>query len=148
MSERRIGLLLITHGGAGRELLAAANLLVADGLAPCDALTIAIGEVREVVAAAVADAAARLDEGAGVLMLCDLHGATPANCALALKHAGHNVEVLCGLSLPMLLKAATAPRTDSTVAALARLAAATAVRSVRFADGTPHDRTTNDGSTP
>lgn len=48
-------------------------------------------------------AVASVDDGAGVLVLCDLFGATPGNVATALAEPGR-VEVVAGVNLPMLLR--------------------------------------------
>ena len=48
----------------------------------------------------------RLDGGDGVLVITDIKGGTPSNCCNALAQAGH-VEIIAGISLPMLLRAIT-----------------------------------------
>ena len=48
----------------------------------------------------------RLDEGDGVLVITDIKGGTPSNCCNTLAEAGR-VEVIAGISLPMLLRAIT-----------------------------------------
>jgi PTS system mannose-specific IIA component len=53
------------------------------------------------------DAAQLLDKGAGVLILTDMFGGTPTNLSLALLGT-HNVEVVTGVNLPMILKAFSA----------------------------------------
>ncbi|MGB6056209.1 MAG: PTS fructose transporter subunit IIA, partial [Burkholderiaceae bacterium] len=53
----------------------------------------------------------RLDDGTGVLVLTDIMGGTPSNCCSGIALAGR-VEVVAGLSLPMLLRALTY-RTDT-----------------------------------
>jgi len=52
------------------------------------------------------DAVAALDTGEGVAILSDIYGATPCNLAAKLASAGH-VEVIAGVSLPMLVRAFT-----------------------------------------
>ena len=47
---------------------------------------------------------AELDSGSGVLVCCDICGATPSNVATQLSEPG-KVHVLSGLNLPMLLRA-------------------------------------------
>ena len=48
----------------------------------------------------------RLDDGSGVLVITDVKGGTPSNCCNKLADAGR-VEVIAGISLPMLLRAIT-----------------------------------------
>ena len=68
------------------------------------------------------------------LIVCDLQGSTAANCCVDLKKTGRNVEVLGGVSLPMLVKIAS-PDRRTTPAQLAKAAADTAIRSVRLGNG-------------
>ena len=87
-------------------------------------------------AEAARDAISRADAGVGVVVVTDLYGATPSRCAQELAHEhdiASPVVVLCGLSMPMLVKLASASR-ETTPAELARTAAETARRSVRLAD--------------
>lgn len=48
----------------------------------------------------------RLDDGSGVMVITDVMGGTPSNCTLRLC-AAENVQVIAGISLPMLLRAMT-----------------------------------------
>jgi PTS system ascorbate-specific IIA component len=59
-------------------------------------------EVQSLASAAIK----RLDDGDGVLVITDVKGGTPANCCNRLADAGR-VEVIAGISLPMLLRAIT-----------------------------------------
>jgi PTS system ascorbate-specific IIA component len=59
-------------------------------------------EVRVLAHAAIA----RINDGNGVLVITDVVGGTPANCTLQLCAPGE-VEVIAGISLPMLLRAIT-----------------------------------------
>jgi PTS system mannose-specific IIA component len=55
-------------------------------------------QIRDHIAAAVAS----VDEGAGVVILCDMFGGTPSNLSLSL--LADDREVITGVNLPMLLK--------------------------------------------
>jgi PTS system ascorbate-specific IIA component len=101
-----IGILLITHGTLGEALLQdvchilnkrpplLAQLGVAAQDDPLDILPIAQRRLQQV------------DGGAGVLVMTDIFGATPANVAMKLLEPG-KVEGVSGVSLPMLLRALT-----------------------------------------
>ncbi|MBI4511996.1 MAG: PTS sugar transporter subunit IIA [Deltaproteobacteria bacterium] len=131
-----VGVLLVTHGDVARAMLAAARVLLGEGPTHAmESLCIDPKEPRESIQARIREATERLDRGDGVLIACDLHGSTPANCAIELKRSGKKVEVLCGLSLPMLIKIASIDRAQHTPAELAHVAAETAIRSVRLGDG-------------
>jgi len=101
-----IGILLISHGSFGEVLVQNAchvlnkrpPLLNQLGVAaqddPLDLLPLALDMVKLV------------DAGAGVLIMTDIFGATPANLALKLLQPGR-VEGVTGASLPMLMRALT-----------------------------------------
>jgi mannose PTS system EIIA component len=54
---------------------------------------------------ALAEAIKAVDDGAGVLVLTDMFGGSPAN--LALTFLDENLEVVTGVNLPMLVKLST-----------------------------------------
>jgi PTS system ascorbate-specific IIA component len=104
-----VGILLIAHRplasafalGVAHVYCAAAPARAAQGLRALDVAPDA--DVVEMVAAARA-LAAEIDDGAGVLVLTDVFGATPGNVASELALSGR-IAVLAGLNLPMLLRA-------------------------------------------
>ena len=118
--EPAVGVVIVTHGQLATELLNAAEMIVGD-LAQFTALS--IGWHDDVTAAreAMREAATRLDAGAGVLLVTDMFGGTPANLALSLVDAGR-VEVVTGVNLPMLIKLARTTRGHGDLATLARQA--------------------------
>src|SRR5262245_50584410 len=74
------------------------------------AVTVTSSESVDKVNAKLEAACYTMDQGAGVLFIVDLHGSTPANLCLNLMDGAHDVEVLCGLNMAMLIKLATADR--------------------------------------
>jgi PTS system mannose-specific IIA component len=101
-----VGILLMTHAPLGQAFLAACEhvfrgpterLEAIDVLADQDLL-----EVQELARQAIV----RLNDGDGVLLITDVKGGTPANCCDKLSDPGR-VEVIAGISLPMLLRAIT-----------------------------------------
>ncbi len=112
-----VGVVLVTHGQLAAELLNAAEMIVGDlpGFA-----AVSIGWHDDVTLAheAIARAIAKVDAGAGVLILTDMFGGTPSNLGLACLEAGR-VEVVTGVNLPMLIKLAKA-HDEPDVLALAR----------------------------
>jgi PTS system ascorbate-specific IIA component len=98
-----VGVLLVTHGRIGHELLAAASYIL--GGCPTSALALAVGAGADpdVLAAEARAGARQVDAGDGVLILTDLFGATPCNIAACLCDGGRH-RVLSGVNLPMLLR--------------------------------------------
>jgi PTS system ascorbate-specific IIA component len=103
-----VGLLIITHGGIGASLLAAATRML--GRCPLDADTLAVTQEseRDRLQDRASRMAERLDAGDGVLVLTDLYGSTPANIASALGSLPA-VRVLTGVNLPMLVRVLNYP---------------------------------------
>jgi PTS system mannose-specific IIA component len=112
-----IGVLVITHGAIGEALLAsAAQILGAPARAA--ALGVSRSDDPEAVLERARALAARLDSGAGLLVLTDMFGATPCNVASRLLADGR-VEGVSGVSLPMLVRVLSG-RNGSLAAAVRR----------------------------
>ena len=54
----------------------------------------------------ILEAAHRVQDGSGVVLLTDMFGGTPSNLAISAMDGGR-IEVICGINLPMLIKLAT-----------------------------------------
>lgn len=97
-----IGLVLVTHGALATEFVVAMEHVVG----PQQQIeTICIGpeDDMELRRADIAEAVARVNDGAGVILLTDLFGGTPSNLAISLLKAGE-IEVIAGINLPMLIR--------------------------------------------
>ena len=117
----KIGVVIVTHYRLGDEFLQALRLIVPDApefRAVSIEPTQSVDEMRSQISAAL-DAA---DQGDGVLVLTDMFGGTPSNISLSFLDE-HQVEVVTGLNLPMLIKLATLRETKSLeeLAALIKL---------------------------
>ena len=99
-----VGIVLVTHGGIAREMLATVGAIVGDiqGMRAVSSDNEDTDEVRSRIQAAIEQA----DAGDGVLLLTDMFGGTPANLALSFLNE-KRIEVVTGVNLPMLLKLAT-----------------------------------------
>jgi PTS system mannose-specific IIA component len=97
-----IGVLIVTHGNLGAEMIKASELIKGslEGIIPVSVdQTKGVEEVKKEINSALK----KLDKGKGVLVLTDLFGGTPSNISLSFMKPG-KVEVLTGVNLPMLLK--------------------------------------------
>jgi PTS system ascorbate-specific IIA component len=99
-----VGILLVTHEGTGRALLAVAERLLRRLPLAAEAFEVGFGDDPDAVLPAASTALRRVDGGDGVLVLTDVYGATPANVAARLARLGTPVRRVSGLSLPMLLR--------------------------------------------
>lgn len=101
-----VGILLMTHAPLGQAFVAAVAHVFRGPVERFEAIDVTadqdVSEVHDLARKAIA----RLDDGGGVLIITDIKGGTPSNCCNALADAGH-VEVIAGISLPMLLRAIT-----------------------------------------
>jgi len=104
-----IGVVLATHGELGRALIGAMEMIVGAQTLVA-ALSLQVADRIEDATTRLQEALDGADEGDGVLVLTDMLGGTPSNLCLALIGGPRPVEVISGVSLPMLLKAVQARR--------------------------------------
>lgn len=101
-----VGLLIVAHGRLGESLIDCAQYVLGrkpEGLAALDLMV--YGDSTDMLEAAEHELDT-LNDGAGVLILTDIYGATPSNTVCKLAKEG-SIEVVAGVNLPMLLKALT-----------------------------------------
>ena len=111
-----IGLVLVTHGQLAAEFRNALEHVVG----PQENFeTVAIGadddmeqRRRDIIAAV-----ARVETGAGVVVLTDMFGGTPSNLAISVMESGR-VEVIAGMNLPMLIKLSSVRKGDDMAVAI------------------------------
>jgi mannose PTS system EIIA component len=101
-----IGILLLTHAPLGNAFIEAATHVFRARPERMEAIDVRADQDTVEVNRIAQEAITRLDDGSGVLVITDVMGGTPSNCTLRLSHPGH-VEVIAGISLPMLLRALT-----------------------------------------
>jgi PTS system ascorbate-specific IIA component len=101
-----VGILLITHAPLGKAFIDAATHVFRARPERLEAIDVIADQDPAEVRRLAAEAIARIDDGDGVLVMTDVMGGTPSNCTLPLCQPGH-VEVVAGISLPMLLRALT-----------------------------------------
>lgn len=101
-----IGILLLTHAPLGRAFIEAASHVFRAMPERVEALDVVADQNTDEVRRLALEAIARLNDGSGVLVITDVMGGTPSNCTLQLCEPGE-VEVIAGVSLPMLLRALT-----------------------------------------
>ncbi len=97
-----VGVLVITHGNLGYELIRSAELIkgrLGSILAISVDPTKGVEELKKEITAGIK----KVDKGKGVLIMTDLFGGTPSNLSLSFLKEG-KLEVVTGVNLPMLLK--------------------------------------------
>ena len=103
-----VGILIITHGQIGQNLLDTATRVL--GLCPVSvkALSVPFDCNPEQKLAEAAGMVDRLQGGDGVLVLTDMFGSTPSNVASRLM-ARDGIQIVSGINLPMLLRVLNYP---------------------------------------
>ena len=112
-----IGLVLVTHGRLAAEFITAMEHVVGPQQR-IEAICIGPEDDMEGRRNDIAEAIARVDEGAGVIILTDLFGGTPSNLAISTMDR-KGVEVIAGVNLPMLIRLEGARKNLDVKAAVA-----------------------------
>ncbi len=114
-----IGVVLVSHGDLAQALLDTAAEIVG-AFESAEALAVSRQESLPTIEDRLRGAVMRVERGDGVLILADMFGGTAANVALRLV-GRHQVEVVTGCNLPMLLKLSSAMPTATDIKGLAQL---------------------------
>jgi len=101
-----VGLLVIAHGSFAESLVACASHVLGRRPLPVRHIGVTIYDDPDSLLPRAREAVQSIDEGAGVLVLTDMLGATPANVATRLLVAG-KVAGVAGVNLPMLVRVLT-----------------------------------------
>lgn len=124
-----VGIAVVGHGETASRLLDAARAIsVSPRLDDVVAVDAGAGE-NPVLTSAICQALDGLDQGQGVVVMVDLWGASPCQCARR-NHGDHDVVVLSGLNLAMLLKLASLDRDALSPVQVAEACANSAQRAV------------------
>lgn len=100
-----IGVVVVTHGQLATELVNAAETIVGD-LPNFSAVSIGWHEDVQDARDAIAAAIERVRQPGGVLLATDMFGGTPSNLGITFLEPD-KIEVVTGVNLPMLIKAAS-----------------------------------------
>ena len=98
-----IGIVVAGHGDLAESLIRTAHSVVESGT-PMVAVSIDPNDTPGTFEPKLRQAIDKVRSEAGVLVLTDMFGGTPANVGLAVHDPGR-VEVLTGVNLPMVIKA-------------------------------------------
>lgn len=101
-----VGILLLTHAPLGRAFIEAATHVFRSLPERLEAIDVVADQSTDEVRRLAQEAIVRINDGSGVLVITDVMGGTPSNCTVPLCDPG-TVEVIAGISLPMLLRAIT-----------------------------------------
>ena len=102
-----IAIVVVTHGRLGEEMVETLAAVLGS-VAQVEAVS-TVETDPEIVRAKIRRAVERVDVGEGTLILTDMLGDTATNLSLKVASDAH-VEVVAGVNMPMLVKAATSRR--------------------------------------
>ncbi|MGO3874310.1 MAG: PTS sugar transporter subunit IIA [Lacticaseibacillus paracasei] len=102
-----IGVLLVSHSDYAKGLKKSVEMIAGNN-EQFQALAFDEEDSLDSLKAKILLSALQLDTGAGVIIFVDLLGATPFNasvvCAKQLEYEKHDIRVLSGMNLPMVLE--------------------------------------------
>ena len=104
-----VGLLVVTHGNFGEELVKSAELIIGKQ-DMVKAINLKPGDNIDLLSSAVNSAIKDLDDGSGVIVLTDLFGGSPSN-AVASNMRRLHFKSITGINLPMLIECLTSRKT-------------------------------------
>ncbi len=100
-----IGIIVATHGNFGETLIDAAESIIGSRVDGLLSISINLTDNADNLRKKIKDAIKKVDKHEGVLILTDMFGGTPSNLSYSFLDEGC-VEVLSGVNLPILIKAA------------------------------------------
>jgi PTS system mannose-specific IIA component len=123
-----IGILLVTHGRLAEELKAAA-LTIQPDISRIVAVALEWNQTGEDARERIAGGLEEADQGEGTVILTDMFGGTPTNLTLSFLKKDR-VEIVTGVNLPMVLKAASLQQSGKPITEIAHMARDRGQRSI------------------
>ncbi len=128
-----IGIVITTHCNLGDALIDAAEFILGKRPEAMVSVSIDLNENAEILRKKIAEGIKKVDQKKGVLILTDMFGGTPSNLSYSFLEEGH-VEVLSGVNLPILIRAANI-RDDEDLGSLVVNLEAFGKKSISLASG-------------
>ncbi len=100
-----IGIIVVTHGNLADVLIQTCFKIIGKR-EKIEAYSIQWEDDAESALKVIERKVKKLDDGDGVLALTDMFGGTPTNLMISISN-NHKMEIVTGVNLPMLIKAAT-----------------------------------------
>lgn len=124
-----IGILVVTHGNAGKELIKSSELIIGSQ-EKLEGLSLNHGDDINELEKQVEMKVKELDDGKGVLVMVDLLGGSPCNVTGKNIKRFENIECLTGVNLPMLIEA-LASRENYSLKELSQVAMDSSVQGIK-----------------
>ena len=98
------GLLLLSHGDLAKGLYNTTTWFFGNDIEQCYYLCLKPDDSTDVFTNLVSEKINELDDGEGVVVMCDLFGGSPFKCALTSLLTGGNIKIMTGVNLPMVME--------------------------------------------
>ena len=128
-----IGVLVVTHCRLADALLEAAEFILGERPEAMAPVSIDLNENADKLRNKIADGLKKLKSDDGILILTDMFGGTPSNLSYSFLEEGR-IEVISGVNLPILIRAASA-RKNQSLSELAANLEAFGKKSISLASG-------------
>lgn len=128
-----IGIVIVTHGQLGDALIDAAEFILGSRPETIASVSVNLNENVDKLREKVARGIKQVDQKEGVLILTDMFGGTPSNLSYSFLEEGR-IEVISGVNLPILIKAANT-RENKALGELAESLEAFGKKSISLASG-------------
>ena len=129
-----IGIVIVTHSQLGDALIDAAEFILGTRPDTMVSVSINLKENAEKLREKISDAIKEVDRNKGILILTDMFGGTPSNLSYSFLEEG-KVEVISGVNLPILIKAADFQKKEMDLCELAEHLEAFGKKSISLASG-------------
>ena len=100
--ENLVGILIVTHGEFGKQLIKSAELIVGEQ-ENISALSLCLGDNIDELDSNIGREILKLDNGDGVIIFTDLFGGTPSNIVSRNIKEG-KIYSIAGVNMPMILE--------------------------------------------
>ena len=128
VSTGKAGLVLLTHGQIGRALIEVAEFILGRPLPEIRVVSFQQSDLEKTEEEEIQHAIESANQGAGVLVLTDIGGASPCNYATRILCSA-DVSVVSGVNLAMLMRVCN--YRDKPLKQLVKLATEGAIRDIR-----------------
>ena len=128
-----IGIVIATHCNLGDALIDASEFILGEKPEAMVSVSVDLKEKAEVLREKIAKGIKKVDQKEGVIILTHMFGGTPSNLSYSFLEEGH-VEVLSGVNLPIVIKAANI-RENESLSSLAEHLETFGKKSISLASG-------------
>ena len=114
-----IGIVIVTHGQLGEALIETASMIFGERPEAVTAVSIDLSQDVDKLRSKIDKAIQYVNQNEGVIILTDMFGGTPSNLSYSFLEESR-VEVISGVNLPVVIKAANARNRENRLDILAK----------------------------